>query len=146
MNSIFRKLHLVDYDPVLVLNAPEEYYNLLEELDVEIHDEVQDDYSYVQVFAQEEEEAKDVIREAISSMVPGAYFWFCYPKSKSEIYETELDEDSVMKIFDLYNFEGVTKVSLNEDWHAIRVKPDDEDDDDFNDIGKGPRKFNNLAD
>ncbi len=143
MNPIFKKLHLVDKDPVLVLNAPEEYYELLDELNVEIHDEVQDYYNYVQVFAQDEEEANAVISEVISSLEPGAYFWFCYPKSSSEQYDTELDEDSVVEIFDSFDLEGVTKVSLDEDWNAIRLKFTDDGETDLSSGEKGPKKFHN---
>lgn len=142
MNPIFKKLHLLDKDPVLVLNAPEEYYNLLEELNVEIHDEVQDDYFYIQVFAQENEEAHDVISEVITSLEPGAFFWFSYPKTSSKIYETELDEDSLIKIFENFDLEGVTQVSLNDDWHAIRLKSAGEDEGDNTPQEKGLRKFN----
>jgi len=147
MNPIFKKLHLPDKDPVLVLNAPEDYYELLEELNVDIHDEVQDDYHFVQVFAQDEEEANDVITEVLTVLQPGAFFWFSYPKSSSEKFETELDERAVLKIFDAYDFIGVTKVSLNDDWHAIRLKFSGDDDiDDFTSLDKGPKKFNANSD
>ena len=141
MNPVFKKLHLIDNDTVLVLNAPEEYYNLLDELSVEIHDEVQDNYNYVQVFAQEQEEANDVIAEVITSLTTDAYFWFCYPKIDSEKYETELDEDSVSKIFELFDFKGVTMVSLNEDWHAVRLKSVGDDEEDYVPKEKELRKF-----
>ena len=141
MNPVFKKLHLIDNDTVLVLNAPEEYYDLLDELGVEIHDEVQDDYRYVQVFAQEQDEANDVIAEVITSLTPDAYFWFCYPKLDSENYETELDEESVIKIFELFDLEGVTMVSLNEDWHAVRLKSAGDVEDNLLPKQKGLKKF-----
>lgn len=146
MNPVFKKLHLLDKDPVLVLNAPEEYYDLLEELNIEIHDEVQDDYHFVQVFAQDEEEGNAVIREVVTSLEPGAYFWFSYPKEGSEVYETELFEDNVNSIFEMFDIVGVTKISLDENWQAIRLKFSEEDDGGYGDLDKGPRKFNNGID
>ncbi|MDA3890037.1 MAG: hypothetical protein PF517_00075 [Salinivirgaceae bacterium] len=142
MNPVFKKLHLLDKDPVLVLNAPEDYYSLLEELEIEVHDEVQDDYHYVQVFAEDLEEGDAVIKEVITSLEPGAYFWFCYPKGSSKNYDAALNEDNIVKIFELYDFVGVTKVSLDDDWQAIRLKSAEAEEDAFGMVDKGLKKFN----
>lgn len=147
MNPLLKKLHLNQKGPALVINAPEEFQPLLDESNVEIHSQIEDYYHYIQVFVQDEEEATDAIADAISALEPGGYFWFSYPKEKSDKYETDLDEKSVMEIFENFDMEGVTQVSIDDHWKAIRLKfSDDIEGDDFSMQDKGKRRFSDYED
>jgi hypothetical protein len=140
MNPILKKLHLSNKGPALVLNAPEEFLNMLSETNIEVHEEIEDYYGYAQVFAQTAEEAEELISDAINALEPGGYFWFCYPKISSVEFDTDLDEESVFELFEEYDLEGVTQVPLDENWNAIHVKLADELGDDDFENDKGRRK------
>ncbi|MBI9065998.1 MAG: hypothetical protein JEZ09_01820 [Salinivirgaceae bacterium] len=146
MNPIFKKLHLPDSGPALVLNAPDEFLAMLSETKFEIHEEILDFYNYVQVFVQDEEEANDLVAEGISALEPGAYFWFCFPKLKSTNYETNLDEKLIVEILESFDMGGVTQVSLNDDWLAMRIKFNDEIGGDFDANSKGSKRMHDLYD
>ena len=98
MNPIFKKLHLSNEGPALVLNAPEEFLSMLSETNFEIHEEILDYYNYVQVFVQDEEDAQELIADGISALEPGGYFWFCFPKFRSENYDTDLEKETINEI------------------------------------------------
>jgi hypothetical protein len=141
MNPILKKLHLSDKRPALVLNAPEDFLELLSQENIEVHEEIEDYYEYAQVFAQTADEADELISDAITALEPGGYFWFCYPKTNSVEYETDLDEESVFGLFEEYDLEGVTQVHLDENWNAIHVKYSGEElEDEGFEIEKGRKK------
>lgn len=149
MNPILKKLHISSRGPVLVLNAPEEFQELLSELDVEIHEEIEDYYHYVQVFVQDAEDAEDYLKEAIGVLEAGGYLWFCYPKENALEYETDIDKEFVNELTESFDLEGVTQISLDDNWTAIRLKfadEDDEDDDSFGASDKGKRRFHGYDD
>ena len=144
MNPILKKLHITGRGPALILNAPDEFQELLSDLDVEIHEEVEDYYHYVQVFVQDAEEAEEYIKDAIGVLETGGYFWFCFPKEGSEEFETDIDKEYVYELIESFDLEGVTQISLSQNWTAIRLKfADDLDDDDeiLNVNDKGKRRF-----
>jgi hypothetical protein len=144
MNPILKKLHIANRGPVLILNAPDEFQELLSEIEVEIHEEIEDYYHYVQIFVQEAEEAEEYIKDAISVMEPGAYFWFCYPKETSDEFDTDIDKEVLNELIESFDMEGITQISLSENWTAIRLKftaDEDEDEDGFVAGDKGKRRF-----
>jgi hypothetical protein len=149
MNPILKKLHINNRGPVLVLNAPDEFQELLSELDVEIHEEIENYYHYVQVFVQDAEDAEDYLKEAISVLEPGGFFWFCYPKESSDEYETDIDKEFVFELTESFDLEGVTQISLSDNWTAIRLKfaeEDAEDEDSFSSIEKGKKRTHGYDD
>ena len=145
MNPILKKLHLTNKGPVLILNAPEELSSILEGINVEIHTEIEDYYDFIMVFAEDVEEAEELIPDAINAYDGNGFLWFCYPKETSKKYESDLDSSTILELFEPYDYEGVTLVSIDEDWSALRVKDIDDVPDDmskreiFSD--KGRRKF-----
>lgn len=145
MNPIFKKLRLKNDGPALVLNAPDDFIDLLSETNVEIHEEILDYYHYVQVFVQDEEDANELIADGISALEPGATFWLCFPKLNSKNYETDLEENSINQILETFDMEGVTQVSLNEDWLAMRIRFSDEVDNNSGSI-KGAKRISDLYD
>ncbi|MCK9207822.1 MAG: hypothetical protein M0P66_11975 [Salinivirgaceae bacterium] len=148
MNPILKKLHIGSIDPVLIMNAPDEFLEMVKPLNVEIHEEIADYYNYVQVFAHDTEEAQDLIQDALSALETGGYFWFCFPKETSPELETDIDYDALNELIDSFDLEGVTQVPIDENWMAIRLKfaDDLEDDDELVSGEKLKKRFHNSED
>ena len=53
MNPILKKLGLKDENPILVLNAPEEYQPVMAEIEAQIDTQPRGKYEFVQLFATE---------------------------------------------------------------------------------------------
>jgi len=100
MNPILKKLHIGSIDPVLIMNAPDEFLEMVKPLNVEIHEEIADYYNYVQVFAHNTEEAQDLIQDALSALETGGYFWFCFPKETSPELDTDIDYEALNELID----------------------------------------------
>ena len=148
MNPVLKKLHIDSKNPVLIMNAPDDFLELVANLNVEIHQEIEDYYNYVQVFAQDTEEAEELVPDALSAMETGGYFWFCFPKETSPEYETDLDKDALFELIDSYDLEGVTQVPIDDNWMAIRLEfaGDDLDEDELLFVEKGKKRYQNSDD
>lgn len=68
MNSILKKLGLTDQNPVLIINAPEEYKEIMKDIEAEIDNIINDKYSFIQVFAKNMNEAENNAEEIINSL------------------------------------------------------------------------------
>jgi hypothetical protein len=148
MNPILKKLHIGSKNPVLIMNAPDEFLELVDDLNIEIHQEIEDYYNYVQVFAQDTEEAEELVPDALSALETGGYFWFCFPKETSPEFETDLDKEALGELIESYDLEGVTQVPIDDNWMAIRLKfaGDEDDEDELLSIEKGKKRFQNTDD
>jgi len=148
MNPVLKKLHIGSKNPVLIMNAPDDFIETVNELNIEIHQEIEDYYNYVQVFAQDTEEAEELFPDALSALETGGYFWFCFPKETSSDYETDLDKEALNDLIETYDLEGVTQVPIDDNWMAIRLKfaGDDLEEDDLITVDKGKKRFQSNED
>ena len=127
MNPILKKLSLTSGKTVLILNSPKEFLQLLKNEGIDAHTEVEDYYSYVQIFAENRDDAESLLSEAMNAVETDGKLWFCYPKSG-----TKKKEKTVFDLLSEYDLSGVAKVPLNDKWIAIHISYSDEaEDDDF---------------
>jgi hypothetical protein len=122
MNEILKKLKLTKQNPVLILNAPEEYKDIMKDIEAEVHTEISGKYEFIQLFARNIQEAVDHIEGAVSALEGDGHLWVCYPKGTSKKYKSDLGRDNLNQITSPYDFEGVTLVAINEDWSAFRIR------------------------
>ena len=125
MNPILKKLSLTGGKTVLILNSPKEFLQLVKNEGIDVHTEVEDYYSYVQIFAESRYEADELLSEAMNAVETDGKLWFCYPKSG-----TDLNEKTVFNLLSEYDLSGVAKVPLNDKWVAIHISYSDDEDDD----------------
>ena len=125
MNPILKKLSLTGGKTVLILNSPKEFLQLVKNEGIDVHTEVEDYYSYVQIFAESRDEADELLSEAMNAVETDGKLWFCYPKSG-----TDLNEKTVFNLLSEYDLSGVAKVPLNDKWVAIHISYSDDEDDD----------------
>jgi len=122
MNEVLKKLKLTIQNPVLILNAPDEYINIMEDIESEVHTEIKEKYKFIQLFARGIAEAKENIGACIEALDGDGYLWICYPKGSSKKYKSDLNRDTTQVITEKYNFQGVTLVSIDNDWSAFRIR------------------------
>lgn len=48
--------------------------------------------------------------------------WICYPKGSSKKYKSDLSRDRIREVVRQYHFEGVSLVSIDDDWSALRIR------------------------
>lgn len=122
MNDILKKLGLKDQNPILAINTPEGYNKILEEANVEIHNEIEGKYKFIQIFVKSLEEAVKIGESAVNALDGDGYLWLCYPKGTSKTYKTDINRTKAWGLFGQYDFEPVSQVSIDEDWSAIRYR------------------------
>lgn len=125
MNEVLKKLKLTTQSPVLILNPPEEFKEIMKDIEGEVHDSCKGKYEFIQLFAYSQKEASELIPEAIKALEGDGYLWICYPKGTSKKYKSDLNRDITAELVGVHNFEPVTLVAIDNDWSALRVKDPD---------------------
>lgn len=125
MNEILKKIKLTSQNPVLILNAPIEFEEILMDFKGEIHRTINGKYEFIQLFALSVEEATKAVPLVIDALLEEGYLWICYPKGTSKKYKSDLNRDSLRELVGTFNYEPVTLVALDQDWSALRIKDPD---------------------
>lgn len=122
MNPILKKLGLKAQSPVLIINAPEEYNEVMDGIEAEVHTEIKDRYEFIQIFSRDLAEAGKYAEGAVKALSGDGYLWLCYPKGTSKKYKSDLNRTSTWDVFSNYEFEPVSQVAIDDDWSAIRFR------------------------
>jgi hypothetical protein len=108
------------------MNAPEGYIEMLNPLPegvlVTDQKEGTEAYDFVQVFVHTLAEVQQLAPEAIKAVTPEGMMWINYPKGTSKI-KTDINRDSGWQTVTELGFEGVSLVSIDETWSAMRFRP-----------------------
>lgn len=126
MHPLIKKLQYKLQENVLIVNAPEEFEEVLTEFkrlaDVD-EDAVKGRvYPYVLVFVQTETDVRNAAKKYLPVLEPDAVFWMVYPKKTSSKYESEVTRDSGWASIGEHDYEGVSMVSIDENWSALRFR------------------------
>jgi hypothetical protein len=122
MNPVLKKLGVKEQSPILIINAPEEYKEIIGDISSEIHTEINGKYKFIQIFAKELSEAKEIAGKAIKALDGDGHLWFCYPKGTSKKYKSDINRSKAWEVFAPYEFEPVSQVSIDDDWSAMRFR------------------------
>lgn len=57
MNAVLKKLGLTNQNSILVINAPDEYSEVMDAIEAEVHKEIVGKYKFIQMFSKSFEEA-----------------------------------------------------------------------------------------
>ncbi|MBP1919653.1 hypothetical protein [Youngiibacter multivorans] len=130
MSELFRKLRLTTQKELLIVNPPDglkkEADSLLAESGLIIDFEKKSEkYPFIMLFVLSLNEVLKNAEEISGTIEEDGVLWICYPKKSSRKYKTELSRDNVLQPFGAYGFEGVTQVSIDEDWSALRIRQAD---------------------
>lgn len=122
MNPVLKKIKLTEQNPVLILNAPEEYKEVISDIKKEIHPEIKGKYEFIQLFVETLKELEEYARKLTEILDGDGYLWICYPKGTSKKYKSDIKRNKILEVFAPFDFEGVMQVSIDEDWSALRVR------------------------
>ncbi|MEK4115842.1 DUF3052 domain-containing protein [Paenibacillus sp. FSL W8-0919] len=124
-HPVVKKLQYKDLgQPVLILNAPEAYQEVVRSLQGEVHTEpVQAPYDFVQAFGTSNGQLRELAKVAASAVADNGLLWLCYPKKTSKTYKnSDCSRDSIAGILADEGYEPVRQIAIDEDWSALRYR------------------------
>lgn len=124
-HPVITKLQLKDQSkPVLILNAPKEYGEVISAFDAEVHREIKNEtYPFVQVFGTSNAEIQQLARQGAKVVEEDGLLWLCYPKKTSKTYKgSDCSRESVAALLADEGYEPVRQVALDDDWSALRFR------------------------
>jgi hypothetical protein len=121
--SILRKLKIENNNNAVILNAPDEFAKILKNFKGSVTNKIKGKYSYIQVFITSQAEFVK-LGELLSNSIDGdGLLWICYPKGTSKKYsKIDCNRDTLREAIISYGFEGVSMISLDDDWSAMRFR------------------------
>lgn len=90
MNAVLKKLGLADQNPVLIMNAPDDYNEVMAEIKSDIHADVRGKYKFIQIFAKNYSEACEYTGNVVGALDGDGHLWPCYPKGTSKKYKADI--------------------------------------------------------
>lgn len=80
------------------------------------------EYDYVQAFLMSAADADKLAPVAIAAVKRDGWLWLCYPKGTSKL-KTDLNRDKGWDTVASLGWEGVSLISIDETWSAMRFRP-----------------------
>jgi hypothetical protein len=122
--QLLNKLRMQPGHRVLILNAPAGYLSELGELPdgVELADEFNGTFDFVQVFVKDLAELERLAPLAVDAVTYDGLLWVSYPKEGSNM-ESDLTRDAVWEEVAKTGLRAVSQISVNDVWSAIRFRP-----------------------
>ncbi len=124
-NDLAKKLLLYKAQRVLIMNEPEGYLNRLKsELPdiIELLTEPSKDFDFVHLFVKDSAELKQLFETLLPSIKNDGLVWISYPKKSSKV-KSDLNRDILVSLLHEYGHEGVSLISIDDTWSAMRVRP-----------------------
>ena len=79
-NQILKKLRLIDQNPVLIINAPEEFQETQKHIRSDVHRQTIQQYGFILVFVKNQADINQFLPTSLSALQGDGYFWVAYPK------------------------------------------------------------------
>ncbi|CAM2849024.1 YdeI/OmpD-associated family protein [Paenibacillus sediminis] len=126
-DELVKKLRLPKDGNILVLEAPEGYLAEIGQTNevASYNEQLAGAYDFVQLFVKTKAELEKYGHMALSAVRPDGLLWLCYPKGSSKI-KTDLSRDHGWDMIIKAGYEGVSLVSVNDTWSAMRYRPADQ--------------------
>lgn len=123
-NPLAKKLLIKPGTGLLLLNAPPDYGDLLGELPegVRVADAPGGTFDVVHLFVNDRAELERFAGVAMESTKPKGVLWIAYPKKSSKV-KTDITRDTGWDAVYGAGWRGVTQVSIDETWSALRFRP-----------------------
>jgi hypothetical protein len=122
MNPILKKMFFKGQSPVLLFQAPPELKGLSKDFGVPVHTAPKGEYPFVLGFVKSIAEGEKTAKVLKKALAEGAVVWVAYPKGTSKKYKSDYNRDTGNALMEKHGWTGVSLISLNEDWSAMRFK------------------------
>jgi hypothetical protein len=125
-SPLVKKLQLKPEQRVAVINAPPGYIEALGQLPegTKLTDKAAGSFDFIQLFVKDSAELKRHAPKAIRAIKNDGMLWISYPKGSSKV-KTDLNRDVIWDLVKEYGLVGVSLVSIDDVWSAMRFRPAD---------------------
>jgi hypothetical protein len=123
-NPLAKKLQMKAGQRAVIINPPVGYLERLAPLPegVELIEKPEGQCDFVQLFVKNMEDLHKFLPVAAQVVKHDALLWIAYPKGGAKA-GTDLNRDILWDAVSHHNLSGVTLVSLDETWSAMRFRP-----------------------
>lgn len=123
-NPLAKKLQMKAGQRAVIINPPAGYLERLAPLPegIELVDAPEGQCDFVQVFVRNMEDLRKFLPVAAQAVKHDALLWIAYPKGGVKA-GTDLNRDILWDAVLPFNLSGVTLVSLDDVWSAMRFRP-----------------------
>lgn len=123
-NPLAKKLQMKAGQRAVIINPPAGYLDRLVPLPtgVELVETSAEQCDFVLVFVKNMEDLQKFLPFAIQAVKHDALLWIAYPKGGAKA-GTDLNRDILWNAVSEHNLSGVTLVSLDDVWSAMRFRP-----------------------
>ena len=124
ISALAKKLQIKPGTKWLIVNAPQQYEEILEPLpaNASISTIPDGEFQGIQLFVQNSGQMADDLNLIASLLKKDTIFWVCYPKKSSGI-KTDLEMTGNWDVAARYGLTTVAAISINEIWTGVRLKP-----------------------
>jgi hypothetical protein len=122
---VFKKLNWKNHNPIVVLNAPPSFDELLLEfgsVTVEREAGAPGTCTFGIAFATTQRGLDEVSTALTRAAAGDAVLWIAYPKKSSPNFRCEFDRDNGWYVLGTAGYEPVRQIAIDEDWSAIRFR------------------------
>ncbi len=125
--SLVKKLGIKAGHKLLILNAPQGYLAKLGTLPegAELKTSGAGNLDFVQIFVHSKADLDKLAPEAIRALKAGGLLWLSYPKKSAKV-KTDITRDTGWERVTKAGFEGVSLISIDETWSAMRFRRSEE--------------------
>ncbi len=125
-SGLAKKLRMQSGQRVIIMNAPDDYMDELGQLPsgVTIETKPEGEFDFVHLFAANQAELASLGPIALRIVKPDGLLWISYPK-KSGTIKTDLSRDTGWDVIHDAGFDGISLISINDTWSAMRFRPFD---------------------
>ena len=123
-SSLPQKLQMKAGQRAVIINPPENYLERLQPLPegVELVATPIGQFDFVQVFVKNMEDLQNLLPITTQAVKHAALLWIAYPKGGAKV-GTDINRDLLWDAVSKHNLSGVTLISLDEVWSAMRFRP-----------------------
>lgn len=121
--GMIKKLLIKKGYRITVVNAPD-YFSLPAEErpeEVEVANQLDGSFDFVLLFAHNQDELRSHVPKILEHLKESAVLWVAYPKKSSKI-KSDINRDQGWEVLQEAGFIGVSLVSLDDTWSAIRFR------------------------
>lgn len=129
MNTVIKKLQYKLQPEVLIVNAPDEFRDVVDEWKrmavVQSEGVEGKTFNFAMIFVKTVKDVSAATKKYVKMLEQDAVFWMVYPKKTSKKYKAEITRDDGWQQLGDLGYEGVAMVSVDEDWSALRFRKAD---------------------